>query len=492
MKPEENELNPYQKTLLPFDPIVLAREAAGKWILVLVIAVIVGMFAYIYTDSMYVPFYRTSATLVLTTRDSASTFYDSLDATSSLATVFTEVLNSSVMYNNIVRELGMDSFRGAIHAAAIESTNLMTVQVTAADPRTAFQVIRILLEQHDTVTYEIMGDIVLEVLEPPVVPTAPANQTDSARSFVLAFAAAAVAAFAVLAVMAYFRDVVRSKEEAEAKLDCWCLAEIQHETKRLSLPERILRRKRSILITDPQTNFRYVTTMSKLSRRVEQNMHGGKVLMVTSVMENEGKTTVAANLALALSKKYPKVLLMDCDLHKPAIRKVMEQGLPELCTQDVIQGKAWLADAVKTDKRSRLQMLFAKRSNPQEAGDMIGSAGMAAMIAQARAQFDYVVIDLPPMSAAPDSEAVTELADAALLVVRQNGVLAGDLNRAIEDLQRGKAKLLGCVLNNVYATRFFSGEGYGSGHGRYGGYGSYGHYGRYGRYAAYTQKQDEA
>ena len=116
---------------------------------------------------------------------------------------------------------------------------------------------------------------------------------------------------------------------------------------------------------------------------------------------------------------------------------------------------------------------------------------MAALIAQAREHYDYVVIDLPPMSAAPDSEAMTELADAALLVVRQNGVTAGDLNRAIEDLQRGKARLLGCVLNNVYATRFFSGEGYGSGQGRYGGYGGYGRYGRYGRYSANIQKQDE-
>ena len=491
MKPEETQLNPYQKTLLPFDPVVLLREAAGKWILVLVIAVIAGMFAYIYTDSMYVPFYKTSATLVLTTRDSASTFYDSLDATSSLATVFTEVLNSSVMRNNIVRELGVDSFSGAIYAAAIEETNLMTVQVTAADPRTAFQVIQILLDQHDMVTYEIMGDIVLEVLEPPVIPVGPANRTDSGRSFALVFAAAAVLTFALLVIAAYFRDTVRSKEEAEAKLDCWCLGEIRHESKNLTLPERLLRKKRSILITDPQTEFRYVTTMGKLSRRVEQNMQGGKILLVTSVMENEGKTTVAANLALSLSRKHARVLLVDCDLHKPAVRKVMEQGMPEFCAQDVIQGKVLLSEAVKTDRRSRLQMLLAKRSNPQEAGDLIGSAGMAALIAQARECYDYVVIDLPPMSAAPDSEAMTELADAALLVVRQNGVTAGDLNRAIEDLQRGKARLLGCVLNNVYATRFFSGEGYGSGQGRYGGYGGYGRYGRYGRYSANIQKQDE-
>ena len=84
-----------------------------------------------------------------------------------------------------------------------------------------------------------------------------------------------------------------------------------------------------------------------------------------------------------------------------------------------------------------------------------------------------------------------EYADASLLVVRQNGVRVTDLNRAIRDLQRGKAKMLGCVLNDVISTAVFSGEGYGVGYGRYGGYGKFGRYSKYGRYAAYAAKIKE-
>ena len=104
---------------------------------------------------------------------------------------------------------------------------------------------------------------------------------------------------------------------------------------------------------------------------------------------------------------------------------------------------------------------------------------MGRMLEQARKEFDYVVIDMAPMSVVSDTEAVMELSDASLLVVRQNGVRSLDLNRAINDLQRGKAKLLGCVLNNVYSMDILSGEGYGTGYGRYGGYGKYGRYGVY-------------
>ena len=162
---KNQQIQAYQKTLFPFDPVVLLRDSLRKWALILVVALICGMGAYIYTDTGYIPYYRTEATLVLTTRDSASTVYSNLDSTSTLATVFTEILNSSVMRNRILDELGMDSFTGTIYATAIESTNLLTVQVSALDPRTAFQVIDVLLEKHEIVTYSVMGDIVLEVLE---------------------------------------------------------------------------------------------------------------------------------------------------------------------------------------------------------------------------------------------------------------------------------------------------------------------------------------
>ena len=286
----EKEVQPYQKSLMSFDPIVLFRDAARKWLLVVVVAVICGIGSYIYTDSGYTPWYATEATLVLTTRDSSSTVYNNLDSTSSLATVFTEILNSSVMRNNVLDELQMDSFSGSISASAIESTNLLTVRVMARDPRTAFRVIEVLLERHEMVTYAVMGDIVLEVLEPPTVPMRPSNSVDSASSMKKTMVLVAVGMFALLVVLSYFKDVVRSKEEAEQKLDCWCLGEIYHERKKRKLGDVLRRRKQSILITHPETGFRYVTTMSKLRRRVEQHIHKGKVLTWSPWIIPRGKT----------------------------------------------------------------------------------------------------------------------------------------------------------------------------------------------------------
>lgn len=74
------------------------------------------------------------------------------------------------------------------------------------------------------------------------------------------------------------------------------------------------------------TSFRFVESIRKLRRRVEQHMDGGKVLIVTSLLENEGKSTVAVNLALAMEQKGKRVLLIDCDLRKPACGMVLGQS----------------------------------------------------------------------------------------------------------------------------------------------------------------------
>jgi capsular exopolysaccharide synthesis family protein len=181
--------------------------------------------------------------------------------------------------------------------------------------------------------------------------------------------------------------------------------------------------------------------------------------MVTSVMENEGKSTVAVNIALALAQKYDRVLLLESDLRKPACHTIMNQKDIKVSLKEVLLSNAKPEDAVIQDRASGLYMMLDAKGirNP---GDLLGSKPMADLIQWCRDNFDFVVMDLPPMSVASDSESILEFADGSMLVIRQNVVRADALNRAIVALKRGKAKFTGCVLNNVYTTQILSGEGY--------------------------------
>lgn len=477
-----NENKTSESGLLAFDPIVLVRDLVKRWLLVVAVSVMVGVGAYVLSDLLYTPQYRTNATFVVSSRSSSSTVYSNLAATSSLTKVFSQVLNSSVLRKLVLEEAGLTNFDGTITAYGIPETNLMTLQVVSSDPEATFDVTRAIINNHEDLTYDIIGDIVLEILQDPVVPTAPINKSNSASNMRIAMLAAALGTSVLLIFLSYNRDAVRSSKEVRKKLDCHFLGEIPHEQKYKTLRKRLLREKSGIVISNPTTSFHFTENIRKLRRRIEQRMGEGRVLMITSVMENEGKSTVAVNIALAMKHKYDRILLLESDLRKPAIHTIMQQNNVPVTVKDVLLGGASPADAVIQDRNTGMYMMLDPKGirNP---GDILSSKAMNELLQWTRENFDYVVVDLPPMSVATDAESVLEFADASLLVVRQNVVKADALNRAIAAMKRGKAKMVGCVLNNVYSSFLSSGQGVRGGH--------YGQYGKYGKYGAYASKNTE-
>ena len=185
-------------------------------------------------------------------QDSSSSVYQNLSATSNLAAVFSEILNSSVLRKTVVETLGIPAFHGSIEASAVAETNLLTMRVTDRDPRTAFLVTNAIIDCHSVVTQQVIGDTVLEVLQSPTVPSAPSNPLNAADTVKKAALLTAAGMCVLLFMISLLRDAVRSVGEAERKLDCRVLAEIRHERKYRTLRAALRRRKKSsILITEP-------------------------------------------------------------------------------------------------------------------------------------------------------------------------------------------------------------------------------------------------
>lgn len=476
---QENRDTQTEQINLPFfNPVTIVRDILKRWYLVVVVALMAGMITYAATGLLYVPVYQTTTTFVVSAKGSSATVYQNLSATSNLAAVFSKVLNSSILRSAVLEELGMTGFDGTISASAASDTNLLTLKVTDSDPRTAFLVTRSIIENHHIVSYQVLGDTILEVLQSPKVPTSPINSVADAANMKKATVLTAAAMCLLLGALSAMKDTVRSKQEAERKLDCRVLGTIHHERKYKTPIGWLKRKKTSILVTNPTTSFLFVENFRKLRRKLELLMPaGGRVIMVTSVLENEGKSTVAVNLGFSLAQKDKKVLLIEGDLRKPACCKILDLPWRGAGTIGVIEGRAELRDAAVKLKNSGLYVLLERRSL-RSSTEVSGSEGMARLIRKAKEQYDYVILDTPPMSAAPDTESLMEMVDASLLVVQQNAAPADVLNSAIHILKGAQSKFLGCVLNNVYTT-ITSGRSYGYGYGYGQGYGRYGKYGRY-------------
>lgn len=480
---KKKEFQAEEHQLLPFDPIVIIQDVLKRWLLVLMVIVLVGTGVFITSDFSYTPQYQSSATLVVTSRGTSSTVYSNRVSTANLAKVLTELLGSAVFRDVILKETELADFNGSISASQVPDTNLLTLKVTDSNPRSAFLVARAILNNYEAVTAQVVGEVVLEVLQQPSVPVVPSNPRATRTATKNAMLIVCLCMCGLLAWISATRNAVRSSREARVKLHCHYLGELPHERPYKTFKARLRRNSNTLLISNPATSFQFSEAVRKLRRRVEQHMEG-KLLMVASLLQNEGKSTVAINLAMAMAKTHARVLLIDCDLRKPSCAKLLGIQWTGPGVRDLLTGKYQPGTLVFHDSRSNLDVLLQK-GGTMNSGDHVSSPNMDTLLNWAREHYDFVILDMPPLAKVTDAESVMNKVDSTLLVVRQNAAPTRALNKAIESLNQGSAKLLGCVLNNVYSTALSSGQGHGNAYGHYGHYGKYSHYSKYDKYGKY-------
>ena len=169
-----------------------------------------------------------------------------------------------------------------------------------------------------------------------------------------------------------------------------------------------------------------------------------KTIVVTSSLAGEGKSTVVVNLAYSLSQDGARVLVIDCDLRKPSIHEnfllANEKGLT-----DVLFGKSDLKGVTQKIEDS-LFLITAGTILPNPA-EILGSKEMENLIKELKINFDYIIIDTPPILPVSDTLLLVSKADATLIVVKARKTKEKMVKESYERLIEAKANVIGTVLN---------------------------------------------
>ena len=199
-------------------------------------------------------------------------------------------------------------------------------------------------------------------------------------------------------------------------------------------------------------SFRTLRTRILFSQFMKGNI---QTVLVTSCMPGDGKTTVATNLAGSFAQTGKRTVILDCDLRKPRVNKVFNQERIPGFT-DYLIGKANIDDIIRKSDQEELYFIPAG-TIPPNPSEILSSKQMIEFIDLLKEQFTLVVLDSPPVFAVSDSEILTKVTDASVLVVSSGATETEVMQKSIELMTTGGGSFIGTVLN-----RFNYKYGYGS------------------------------
>lgn len=219
----------------------------------------------------------------------------------------------------------------------------------------------------------------------------------------------------------------------------------------------------------------YQTLESYKNLRTNVMLSGkeNRVIMVTSCTPNEGKSTVSFNLAISMAEAGKKVLFLDLDLRKSVlvgrfkIRKAI-RGVTHY-----LAGQNELEEVIYGTNNKNLDMILSGPVPPNPA-ELLDSAYFRDMMARLKSNYEYIIVDTPPLGSVIDAAIVAQSCDAAVLVVSAKNVSYKFAQNVLDQLKKTDIRIIGTVLNKVdLSDNRYYGRYYGKYYGRY--YGRYGH-----------------
>jgi succinoglycan biosynthesis transport protein ExoP len=305
---------------------------------------------------------------------------------------------------------------------------------------------------------------IVDPASPPTSPTTPNIPRDLLMSLVVGLAGGLSLAF----VLESRDDTVHSLEQVRVITALPSLAVIPYlarPSRSLPQPKRLSSTGAALAsVNQPKSEIAEAYRALRTSILLSRNGKSVKTLMVTSALPQEGKTTTSLNLAIVLAQHGARVLLMEGDMRRAGISKVLQLksdvGLSTILGQNTLAAEAMRG---VTD----VPNLWILPAGPValHPSEMLASPRMRHLLQNLEPEFDHVIIDTPPVLSVTDAALVSALADSTLLVIRAGTTSRAALRRAYDVLAHVDARIMGVILNAADFTepdRYYYGRHYGS------------------------------
>ena len=282
-----------------------------------------------------------------------------------------------------------------------------------------------------------------KVLEPPLIPTRPSSPDIEKSLITGAFIGLVLGVLSAL-LLNRLDQRIREVEEVKELIDIPLLASIPM-TEVASLSARV---GQGILPSSSYYAFKEALSSLALNLRYLGTDNTMKVIAFTSSVPSEGKSTLTYNLAIILSALGYKVLLVDADMRKPTVHKLTKLSNKVGLSKALATLSPWQDLIQVADDKGNLHVLTSG-SIPPNPMLLLESAKMTALIQEWRKEYDYVLVDTPPVIGITDAQCLTSKVDTFILVAAINRSTRSGISRALEILSTARANVSGLLINMI-------------------------------------------
>ena len=436
---QENNRQEQGNTALDFSYIY--RRMLRNALVIIMSACIAGVISYIFLDNYLKDTYTASVNLSVIARDNSSGRLNE-SAVGAAVTRSLNVLNSDTLKEQILKSEDTGKLSGDLIAERVGDTNLITMKAMSNSAESSFRLLKAALDNYPLLSAYFESGYLVKNLNS--FPAGSITETSAKPGYYAAIAALLVlaAGAGLTGFMCLSTNKIHNEEQAASLLDMDVLGSLHYIKKKKG--------QKGILISEEETDISYSEEIDKVVTRIQEKMDSEqfKILMISSIQENEGKTTVAANIALNLEKRGKKVMLIDADLRRPALAKIFDKEVNENKEfTNYLKGKCDFQQVVEQEEKPNGVSYVWQKKLIAEPDKLLEEKILKEALQAAAAYMDYVILDTPPIGIVRDAEIVAGFSDAVLMVIKQDHIRAAVVNDVVDILDDTGAVVLGGVLN---------------------------------------------
>lgn len=433
----------YEEEFNEIDLMEIFKIIRKYLLLIIIIPMVFAGIGAVVSIYLIQPVYESSTTLIVREDKDAEEKISISDVNLSKSLVYTyaEMAKSYTVLDNTAKTLNIDKLDGnSITVSPVKDTQILKVAVQNTDPVMARNIA-------DTLVHEFTLEIqritktnnvaVVDYARLPMWPVKPNIIMNTAIAGILGFMVILLIVF----LKEYFDNTAKTEKDIENILGLSILGAVpnfNHGSK-LSYGKFLIKDNPSSPTAEA---YRKITTNIEFSN-VDNEI---KTIMVTSAKQDEGKTTTICNLATVMTELNKSILLIDLDLRKPAVHK-----------QFNLSNKTGLTDLLinKDDYKSYLHNIstgldvITTGMVPANPAEIINSRTLKELIKEMAAEYDYILLDTPPVMLVSDPITISTYTNAVILAIEHGKTEKDHAKKAVNSLKQVNANIIGVVFNNM-------------------------------------------